>query len=134
MQCCPLGLHLAAKRAAPRFIGVLRLRDFELSRMITERQARHSITRPTVHAAYAMRLRLSIQRHALPPAEVLWNVSEEQALKLFSIAQLLEEINHIVPLESQDWGLEDYVVEVAGFECFHFAQVSQVLKDEDRIW
>lgn len=80
-----------------------------------------------------MRLRLSIQRHALPPAEVLWTVSEEQALKLFSIAQLLEEINHIIPLESQDWGLEDYVVEVGGFECFHFAQVAQVLKDEDRI-
>ena len=55
-------------------------------------------------------------------------------MKLFSIAQLLEEINYIIPLESQDWGLEDYVVEVAGFECFHFAQVSQVLKDEDRIW
>jgi hypothetical protein len=126
--------HLAEKRVAPRFIGVLRLRDFELSRMITERQARHPTTRPTVHAAYAMRLRLSIRRHALPPAEVLWNVSEEQALKLFSIAQLLEEINHIIPLESQDWGLEDYVVEVGGFECFHFAQVAQVLKDEDRIW
>lgn len=130
----PARLHLAEKRAAPRFIGVLRLRDFGLSRMITERQARHLTTRPTVHAAYAMRLRLSIQRHALPPAEVLWNVSEEQALKLFSIAQLLEEINHIIPLESEDWGLEDYVVEVGGFECFHFAQVAQVLKDEDRIW
>ena len=102
--------------------------------MITKRQARHLTTRPTVHAAYAMRLRLSIQRHALPPAEVLWNVSKEQALKLFSIAQLLEEINHIIPLESEDWGLEDYVVEVGGFECFHFAQVAQVLKDEDRIW
>ena len=132
MQCCPLGPP-PGWRAAPRFIGVLRLRDFGLS-MITERQARHLTTRPTVHAAYAMRLRLSIQRHALPPAEVLWNVPKEQALKLFSIAQLLEEINHIIPLESQDWGLEDYVVEVGGFECFHFAQVAQVLKDEDRIW
>ncbi|OCL07729.1 hypothetical protein AOQ84DRAFT_440025 [Glonium stellatum] len=80
-----------------------------------------------------MRLRLSIQRHALPPVEVLWNISEEQSLKLFSVAQLLEEINHIIPLESQDWGLEDYVVEVGGFECLHFSQVAQVLKDEDRV-
>ncbi|OCK82291.1 hypothetical protein K432DRAFT_391417 [Lepidopterella palustris CBS 459.81] len=80
-----------------------------------------------------MRLRLSIKRHALPPTEVLWTVPDDQAQKAFSIARLLEEINHIVPLESENWGLEDYVVEVGGYECLHFSLISQVLKDEDEV-
>ncbi|EON67221.1 hypothetical protein W97_06474 [Coniosporium apollinis CBS 100218] len=78
-----------------------------------------------------MRLRLSIQRHGLPTAEVLWAIRDDQAQAISTISQLLEQINDIIPLESEDWGLEDYVVQVNGFECLHFSQLGQVIKDED---
>ncbi|KAF2180376.1 hypothetical protein K469DRAFT_278077 [Zopfia rhizophila CBS 207.26] len=80
-----------------------------------------------------MRLRLSVQRHKLPSTEVLWSVANDQAQQAFTIAKLLEEVNHIIPLESDHWGLEDYVVEVGGFECLHFSPVADILKDEDRV-
>ncbi|KAL8769129.1 MAG: hypothetical protein Q9209_004763 [Squamulea sp. 1 TL-2023] len=50
-----------------------------------------------------------------------------------TIAQLLERVNEIIPLESGDWGLEDYAVEVRGFECLHFSEVNQVLKEDDEV-
>ncbi|KAF2808203.1 uncharacterized protein BDZ99DRAFT_464100, partial [Mytilinidion resinicola] len=81
-----------------------------------------------------MRLRLSVQRNTLPPTDVLWTVSDDQvSQKAFTIARLLDDVNRIVPLESDTWGLEDYVVTVGGYECLHFAQVGHVLKDEDRV-
>jgi hypothetical protein len=82
-----------------------------------------------------MRLRLSVQRNALPPTDVLWTVSDDEASqKAFTIARLLDDVNRIIPLESDTWGLDDYVVTVGGYECLHFAQVGYVLKDEDRVW
>jgi hypothetical protein len=51
----------------------------------------------------------------------------------YTISRLLEQVNHIVPLEAEDWGLEDYVVQVGRFECIHFSPVSQVLKDDDEV-
>ena len=51
-----------------------------------------------------------------------------------TISQFLEQVNDILPLESEDWGLEDYSVEVRGFECLHFAEVNQVLRDDDEVW
>ncbi|KAJ9668470.1 hypothetical protein H2201_001518 [Coniosporium apollinis] len=78
-----------------------------------------------------MRLRLSIQRHGLPTAEVLWAIRDDQAQAISTISQLLEQVNDIIPLESEDWGLEDYVVQVNGFECLHFSQLGQIIKDED---
>jgi hypothetical protein len=51
----------------------------------------------------------------------------------YTIARLLEDVNHIIPLEAEHWGLEDYVVEVQGFECLHFSPVSQVLKEDDLV-
>ncbi|EEH36457.2 hypothetical protein PAAG_06875 [Paracoccidioides lutzii Pb01] len=66
-----------------------------------------------------------------------------------SIAQLLEDVNEVIPLETQveeefengggigggvgQWGLEDYVVEVAGFECLHFMEVDGLLRDGDEV-
>ncbi|KAL8647672.1 MAG: hypothetical protein Q9210_005411, partial [Variospora velana] len=51
-----------------------------------------------------------------------------------TISQLLEQVNDIVPLESEEWGLEDYIVEVGGFECLHFQEANQVLKEHDEVW
>ncbi|KAL8688748.1 MAG: hypothetical protein Q9218_005412 [Villophora microphyllina] len=65
-----------------------------------------------------MRLQLTIQRHGLPPARVLWTTDLTGPLtgSETTISQLLEQINDIIPLESTDWGLEDYTVEIGGFE------------------
>ena len=49
-----------------------------------------------------------------------------------TVAQFLEQINEVVPLEATDWGLEDYVLEVNGFECLHFCSLS-ILKEDDRV-
>ena len=51
-----------------------------------------------------------------------------------TIAQLLEAVNEILPLESGEWGLVDYTVEVRGFECLHFSELSHVLKEDDEVW
>ncbi|KAL1961860.1 hypothetical protein VTN77DRAFT_984 [Rasamsonia byssochlamydoides] len=63
----------------------------------------------------------------------------------YTIAQLLEDVNEVVPLETDgkaagendefggQWGLEDYVVEVGGFECLHFMEVEGLLRDGDEV-
>ena len=87
-----------------------------------------------------MRLRLTIQRHGLPPAQVLWTVGDvvrapyAAAGTSTTISQLVEQVNDVIPLESEDWGLEDYAVEIRGFECLHFSELSQVLKEDDEVW
>lgn len=83
-----------------------------------------------------MRLQLTIQRHALPPTSLLWTVQAQDPISTSShvaatISQLLEDVNDIIQLESDDWGLEDYVVEVGGYECLHFLPVVSVLKEDD---
>jgi len=80
-----------------------------------------------------MRLRLNVQRHALPTTDVLWTIQDDQLRKPTTVSKLLEQVNEILPLESDDWGLEDYVVEVGGFEVLHFSNITQVLKDEDQV-
>lgn len=86
-----------------------------------------------------MRLQLTVHRHGLPSAAVLWTVGVPRppyaaAGASFTIAQLLEQINDTIPLESEDWGLEDYAVEVRGFECLHFSEIGQILKEDDEVW
>lgn len=76
-----------------------------------------------------MRLRLSISRHTLPRVDLLWSI---QNINL-TVAQLLAQINDIVPLEAEHWGLEDYVVRVGRFECLHYSQVVDVLKEDDLV-
>ncbi|KAF2030528.1 hypothetical protein EK21DRAFT_65271 [Setomelanomma holmii] len=80
-----------------------------------------------------MRLRLTVQRNSLPAANVLWNVSETNSTQAYTITRLLEDINHVIPLEAEQWGLEQYVVEVGGFECLHFSPVVQALKEDDHV-
>lgn len=80
-----------------------------------------------------MRLRLSVQRHRLPPTNILWSVPDHVSPQAYTIARLLEDVNTTIPLEAEHWGLEDYAVEVGGFECLHFSPVSQTLKDDDEV-
>ena len=69
--------------------------------------------------------------------QVLWNAGgirpNHGADGTTTIAQLLEQINEVMPLEAEDWGLEDYCVEVNGFECLHFVVLDQILKDDDKV-
>ncbi|KAF3002464.1 nucleolar and coiled-body phosphoprotein 1 [Curvularia kusanoi] len=80
-----------------------------------------------------MRLRLTIQRNGLPAANILWSVPDTNSATAYTITRLLEDINIIVPLEAEHWGLEHYVVEVGGFECLHFMPVGQCLKEDDHV-
>lgn len=61
-----------------------------------------------------------------------------------TIAQLLEDVNEVVPLETAasgdeevygdgQWGLEDYTVEIGGYECLHFMEVDGMFKDGDEV-
>jgi len=82
-----------------------------------------------------MRLRLIVRRNGLPEIRLMWNVRLDCNP---TIAKLLEQLNGDVPLESDDWGLEDYVVELhdndgTDFECLHYQLVRSVLKPDDRI-
>ncbi len=52
----------------------------------------------------------------------------------YTVSQLLEQINETIPLKSEDWGLDDYAVEVRGFECLHFSEINDVLKEDDVVW
>ena len=86
-----------------------------------------------------MRLKLTVQRHSLPPAHVLWIVGvprppHSAAGASITVSQFLEQVNDVIPLESEEWGLEDYAVEVGGFECLHFSELTQVLKEDDEVW
>ncbi|KAL7933096.1 hypothetical protein V8C35DRAFT_59599 [Trichoderma chlorosporum] len=82
-----------------------------------------------------IRLRLVIRRHGLPEVKLVWPCSCSEDL---TIAKVLEQVNDVIPLESGEWGLEDYAVELAdgkggSFECLHFQQVGRILKDEDQV-
>lgn len=87
-----------------------------------------------------MRLQLIIQRHGLPSAYIIWTVGAPATPPTgapstsITISQFLEQVNEIVPLEADQWGLEDYAVEVRGFECLHFSEISQVLREDDEVW
>lgn len=80
-----------------------------------------------------MRLRLSVQRNNLPTSNILWSIPDTNSPQAYTIARLLEDVNQVLPLEADQWGLEDYTVEVAGFECLHFAPVFQTLKEDDHV-
>ncbi|TKA76741.1 hypothetical protein B0A49_02711 [Cryomyces minteri] len=61
---------------------------------------------------------------------MLWNTGDEKTSST-TVAQFLEQVNEIVPLEAEQWGFEDYVVEITGYECLHFQKLESVCKDED---
>lgn len=83
--------------------------------------------------ANSLRLRLVVQRHALPEVRVVFAVSLDNDP---TIANLLEQVNEIIPLESNDWGLEDYTVQLRdanghAFDCLHFQHVSAILNNDE---
>ncbi|RYN65821.1 hypothetical protein AA0118_g3112 [Alternaria tenuissima] len=80
-----------------------------------------------------MRLRLTVQRNGLPAANVVWSVPETNSTQAYTVTRLLEDVNLIIPLEAEHWGLEHYVVEVGGFECLHFMPVAHALKEDDHV-
>ncbi|KAG5983864.1 hypothetical protein E4U55_006927 [Claviceps digitariae] len=82
-----------------------------------------------------IRLRITVRRHGVPEVKLVWPCKRSADV---TIATLLESVNEVLPLESGEWGLEDYAVELVGadgdsYECLHFQQVGQTLKDEDQL-
>ncbi|KAG7407632.1 hypothetical protein Forpe1208_v012848 [Fusarium oxysporum f. sp. rapae] len=82
-----------------------------------------------------IRLRLVIRRHAIPEVRLVWPCVANDDL---TVARVLALVNEVVPLESGDWGLEDYVVELYdgkgdSFELLHFQPVGKVLKEDDQV-
>lgn len=82
-----------------------------------------------------IRLRLAVRRHGVPEVKLVWPCKRSADV---TIAKLLAAVNEVVPLESGEWGLEDYAVELVGadgdtYECLHFQLVAQTLKDEDQL-
>lgn len=81
-----------------------------------------------------MRLKIVVKRHGLPDSPIVWALENDP-----TISQILEQINEVLPLESgSDWGLEDYAFELKGqsgdfFECMHFQNARQILKDGDEV-
>ena len=76
----------------------------------------------------AMRIRLQVLRHQLPPTKVLWKVDAA-----ITTAELLTRISDFFPLESEGWGLEDYAVHLGGYELLHFQQLGDILKEDDEV-
>jgi len=81
-----------------------------------------------------MRLRVNVQRHGLPATPIIWNVDNLES----TVSEFLERINEVVPIESGEWGLEDYAVELKGkegtnYECLHFQPLGKVMKEEDEV-
>ncbi|CUS08059.1 unnamed protein product, partial [Tuber aestivum] len=80
-----------------------------------------------------MRLRLFIQRNRLPPTKIWWDTSSFEPGDDHNISTLLSRVAQIVPMESGGWGLEDYAVEVDGFEVLHFQEVERVIREGDEV-
>jgi hypothetical protein len=80
-----------------------------------------------------MRIRLCVERNNLPAANILWPVTEDENGAKTTVARFLSQIDRAFPLESAEWSLEDYVVQIDGFELLHYQSLSDVLKDEDHV-
>ncbi|KAI5843985.1 hypothetical protein DFP73DRAFT_73094 [Morchella snyderi] len=80
-----------------------------------------------------MRLRLVINRNSLPTMKIWWDTSALKSGDDRNISSLLICVSQIVPLEFSKWGLEDYAVEIGGFECLHFQEVDSIIRDGDEV-
>jgi len=81
-----------------------------------------------------MRIRLSINRYSLGTTKIWWDTgSINEGRPGTTISMLLESVNEVCQLESENWGLEDYVVEVGGWEVLHFHSVEGLLRDGDEV-
>lgn len=82
-----------------------------------------------------IRLRVTVHRLGVPEVKLVWPCSPSHNL---TVANLLAQIDAVVPLEAGEWGLEDYALELddgrgGRYECLHFQQVGQALRDEDQL-
>ncbi|KAF2430009.1 hypothetical protein EJ08DRAFT_257761 [Tothia fuscella] len=78
-----------------------------------------------------MRIHLQIQRNGLPSVSVLWPVDEDENGKKTLISRLVAKVDEAFPLETEEWALEDYILQVGGSECLHWQNVGDVLRDGD---
>ncbi|KAF2721375.1 hypothetical protein K431DRAFT_284973 [Polychaeton citri CBS 116435] len=78
-----------------------------------------------------MRLRLQIRRQDLPTVNTLWPLSDQQLKQ--PISQLLASVNDTFPLETDKWGLEDYIVQVGGYECLHYHEIGNICRDDEEV-
>ncbi|KAJ1326200.1 transcriptional regulator ATRX [Microdochium nivale] len=83
-----------------------------------------------------MRLRVVVLRNGLPETRYMLPVPLDGNP---TIAKLLELVNGCTPIESDDWGLDDYVVELPApdgsrNECLHFHPIRAVLKEDDQVF
>ncbi|KAF5019544.1 hypothetical protein F66182_8437 [Fusarium sp. NRRL 66182] len=86
-------------------------------------------------SSQTIRLRLVVRRHSVPEVKLVWPCVLSEDL---TVAKLLVQVNDVIPLESRDWGLEDYAVELPdgkgeSFELLHFQPVGKVLKEDDQV-
>lgn len=84
----------------------------------------------------SLRLRLVVRRHGLPEVRIVFNVPLEHDP---TVSKLVEFVNETIPLESGEWGLEDYVVELRdseghAFECLHFQPVATILEKDEEVF
>lgn len=82
-----------------------------------------------------LRVRLHIQRNGLPDTRIVYLLATTDDT---TVTKLLEQVNETVPLESTDWGLDDYAVELqsskgAFFECLHYQLVSKLFEKDDEV-
>lgn len=83
-----------------------------------------------------MRLRLIIQRPELPPVKLLWDTeSSFSTSDARLVSTLVSRVNDVFPLLFDNTGLslDNYVVELDGFECLHFQPVDKVFRDGDEV-
>ncbi|CAK7234082.1 hypothetical protein SEUCBS140593_008818 [Sporothrix eucalyptigena] len=83
------------------------------------------------------RLRLHIQRNGLPDTRIVFLPTTTENT---TVMQLLEQVNELVPLESPDWGLDDYMVELPStsspsknYECLHYQPITKLLDKDDEV-
>lgn len=81
-----------------------------------------------------MRLRLHVLRNELPAVKTIWETAKHLRPGVDNIvSSLLASVSTVIPLEDSTWGLEDYVVELGGFEVLHFQELSSVFKEDDEV-
>lgn len=86
-------------------------------------------------AGKTIRLHLSIRRNGLPTVNVVLPLNLDDSP---TISKLLEKVNEVILLESGEWSLQDYVVELRNFEgeffeCLHFQSVEDVVRDGETV-
>ena len=81
-----------------------------------------------------MRLRLQIRRHRLATTKIWWDTTQCLEEKPnATVGNLLQYINEVCPLDYGSIGLEDYIMEIGGYELVHFQHVSSLLREGDEI-